>query len=411
MTTAPAPRTPCPSPACPNPRLAAATLLASGTLTVMAGATIAPCLPALKEHFADLPQIDTWVRLVLALPALAIAFAAPLLGLWIDRRGRVPTLRASMVLYALAGSSGLWVDSLWALLAGRLLLGVAVAGIMTASTALIADAWDGPRRARFLGVQGAFMGYGGVVFLSLGGLLAMHGWRWPFAVYLLSLAVLPGAIAGLHDTPPPSGRAGGAGTVDEPPPRMALARIYAVTFLGMAVFYLIPTQIPFLLQALSGDDAATAGMAIASGSLVSATVSLNYGRVARHLGYPAIAALALGLLGAGFVAVGLAESTAGVVVGLSVAGLGTGLLMPNGNLWLTATVPASLRGRALGAMNTSIFLGQFLSPLLVATFLREDGPAHAFLVVAGVSVAGGLAVALHSSMVDGNLRRDASNPW
>ncbi len=399
MTASAAPRAPCPSPTCPNPRLAAATLLVSATLTVMAGATIAPSLPALRTHFADTPDIDLWVRLVLSLPALAIALASPPIGLLIDRKGRVPVLRASLVLYAFAGASGLVVDTLWALLAGRFLLGVAVAGILTSSTALIADAYDGSRRARFLGLQGSFMGFGGVLFLTLGGILAELGWRLPFAVYLLSLLVLPGAILGLHDGPPPS-REPGATEVADRVPWAPLVRIYAVTFMGMAVFYLIPTQIPFLLQALSGGGASTAGLAIAAGALVSATVSLLYGRVSARVGFPALAAASLALLGAGFVVVGEAESIAGVVAGLGVCGLGTGLIMPNGAQWLITTVPASLRGRSLGAMNTAIFLGQFVSPVMVHLFLSEGGPAHAFLVVAGGSAAAGATLALQAGVSD-----------
>lgn len=399
-------KAPCPSATCARPALAAATLLACATLTVMAGATVTPALPALKEHFGSDPRIDLWVRLVLALPALAIALSAPPAGWFCDRWGRVPVLRASLLLYAAAGSSGLWVDSLEALLAGRFLLGMGVGGIMTSSTALIADGWDGARRARILGLQGTFMGVGGVVFLTLGGLLADLGWRWPFGIYLASLLLVPGTLVALSDPHRPTAAQAAATAADEArPPWPVLARIYVLAFLGMAVFYLIPTQIPFLLQELSGSHAAAAGLAIAAGSAVSATVSSQYGRVARHLGFPAIAATALGLLALAYLVVGLSSTTAGVVAGLAVAGLGTGLLMPNGNVWVTTTVAPSLRGRALGALNTSVFAGQFLSPLAVQFFLADGGPAHAFLVVGGIAAAAGVSVAVQAGFTDGRLRR------
>lgn len=41
-----------------------------------------------------------------------------------------------------------------------------------------------------------------------------------------------------------------------------------------------------------------------------------------------------------------------------------GLLTPNLNVWTTITVPAALRGRALGGLTTCLFLGQFLSPIV-----------------------------------------------
>lgn len=83
-----------------------ATLLLVSTLTVMVGATIAPSLPAMRQHFAAVPNADYWVRLVLSAPALFIAIGVPIAGTVIDRFGRKGLLGLSMFLYALAGSSG-----------------------------------------------------------------------------------------------------------------------------------------------------------------------------------------------------------------------------------------------------------------------------------------------------------------
>lgn len=99
-----------------------------------------------------------------------------------------------MLLYALAGSSGLYAPTLGTLLLGRVLLGLAVGATMTAGSALVADLFAGQERARFLGLQSAFTSLGGVIFLPLGGLLAGIGWRLPFAVYLAALLLVPLAL-------------------------------------------------------------------------------------------------------------------------------------------------------------------------------------------------------------------------
>jgi MFS family permease len=44
--------------------------------------------------------------------------------------------------------------------------------------------------AQFLGLQAAFMGLGGMVFLTLGGYLADLNWRLPFLIYLLAWLIL-----------------------------------------------------------------------------------------------------------------------------------------------------------------------------------------------------------------------------
>ncbi|MEO0013265.1 MAG: Bacillibactin exporter, partial [Cyanobacteriota bacterium] len=157
-----------------------ATLLLTSTLTVMSGATIAPSLPAMQEYFADVPNSALLVRLVLTIPALFIAIGGLFAGQLVDRLGRKPLLIGSALLYGIAGSSGFILNSLGAILVGRALLGLSVAGIMTGVTTLIGDYYTGQTRANFMGLQAAFMGLGGVVFLSVGGFIADLNWRFPF---------------------------------------------------------------------------------------------------------------------------------------------------------------------------------------------------------------------------------------
>lgn len=74
--------------------------------------------------------------------------------------------------------------------------------------------------------------------------------------------------------------------------------------------------------------------------------------------------LAFGLIGAGYITIGLVSNYALLLVGLAVAGAGLGLLMPNLNLWISSEVSDTARGRALGGSTMFFFLGQFLSPLV-----------------------------------------------
>ena len=75
------------------------------------------------------------------------------------------------------------------MLAGRLVLGVGVAGMMVLATTWAGDLWTGPARARFPGLQGAVMPAGGIVVVLVGGTLASLHWRGAFATYLLVLPV------------------------------------------------------------------------------------------------------------------------------------------------------------------------------------------------------------------------------
>ncbi len=357
------------------------TLLLASSLTVMAGATIAPALPALQAHFAGVPNAGLLVRLVLTLPALPIVLGAPLAGLIADRGGRTRLLLASMLLYAVAGSSGLYLDSLAAILIGRALLGAAVAGVMTSATALVADYFTGAERARFMGWQAAFMNLGGVVFLTGGGALAELGWRFPFLIYLVAL---PLALLARYALPEPArdddDAATGAPnrTSGGTAPLRALAPIYALATCGMIAFYLIPSQLPFHLESLVGAGPTASGAAIAVATCAGMMTSLAYGRIRARLGFTSILALNLVLMAVGYLVIWRAQSYVPVLAGLAVGGLGMGLLMPNLNLWVTTLAPAALRGRALGGLATAIFLGQFLSPLVSEPVARAVGLATTF---------------------------------
>lgn len=374
------------------PRGTVAVLLVTATLTVMASAIIAPSLPGLDAEFAAVPHADLLVRLMLTLPALFIALAAPLLGVLVDRVGRRNVLLASLALYGVAGGSGLVLSDLYAILVGRALLGIAVGGVFVASTALIADWFSGEARAKMLGLQAAFMGIGGAVFLTLGGFLASISPRGPFVVYALALVLLPFAARVIAE--PLRERADTSpGTVRARMPWALVSLVLAVALFGMLAFYIVPTQLPFYLASLTGAGPFTSGLAIALLNVVGVVVSLNFGRVRARFSFPAIAVAIFVAIGAGLLLVGAASGLPLVLIGLGVAGLGTGLLLPTLNAWIAHGTPAALRGRALGVLSTAVYLGQFLSPLASQPVARASGVGSAFEVAAGLCAVVAVCVA------------------
>lgn len=385
-------------PRTPNATWLAVALLAVSSLTVMAGTPIAPALPELTAHFHDVPNAEFLVKLILTLPGFFIAALAPFMGVIADRFGRKPLLLGSAALYGLGGASGLFVDSLGAMLVGRALLGIAVAGIMTTSMALVGDYFKGAERHRFMGLQAAFMGYGGVAFLTLGGLLAAMHWRAPFAIYLVAPLMLPLLIWALHEPERPRHAAEDGAEGSGKLPVGPLAAIYGSSFGVMALFYLVPVQIPFHLKALTGASPAQAGMAIAASTLASAIVSPLYPRFRARLSHPALMGLAFAVGGCGLVIVSLAGTYWQVIAGLAVLGVGTGIHFPNVSTWLMAVAPDHLRGRLSGGLTTFIFSGQFISPVIGTGLAQAIGTGPGF-------GAAGLAMGLVAALIAGSLLR------
>lgn len=369
-----------------------ATLLVVSTLTVMAGATIAPSLPAMQEVFAQVPNADYLVRLVLTMPALLIALGAPFVGVLIDRVGRKPILLIALAIYGIAGSSGFWLSSLGLILVGRALLGISVAGIMTTAIALIADYYTGAVRGQFLGLQAAFMALGGVVFLTVGGFLADLNWRMPFLIYLVALLLIP-CVAWLLPEPTRSTPTDGNAPVVDEPSQLPLGLVgltYGIALLTQIVFYLIPVQLPFYLQSLVNASASQSGLAIALSTLFAALSSLLYQRVKSRLSFISVYGVAFLNMALGYGLIGLATGYGMVLVGLAIAGLGLGLLMPNMNFCLTSVTPMATRGRVLSGLTTSFFLGQFLSPLVSQPISQALQLSTTYMLAGGVMA--GLAI-------------------
>lgn len=347
-----------------NPSAAKIILLLASTLTVMAGATIAPSLPQISKVFADVPHSEFLSKLILTLPALFIAMVAPLTGWIIDRFGRTKLLVFSLVLYALAGTTGLYLENLYWILAGRAFLGIAVAGIMTTATTLIGDYFEQEERNKFLALQGSFMALGGMVFVGTGGALADVSWRYPFALYIFALVILPLAITFLWEPSKASAHASGAQAAPPPTSAKVVWLLYGTGFLVMLLFYLIPVQLPFLLKGMHIEANSSAGIAIAITTFSGAVMSFLYRRFKPMMSYQTAYAIPFTIMAAGFATVAFATNYGVVLAGMALSGLGSGWMMPNSSLWLLSQAPPERRGRLVGGLTMAFFLGQFFSPIL-----------------------------------------------
>lgn len=344
-------------------------LLAGSVLVVICNTPLAPALPRLRDTFAEAGELQ--VRMVLTIPALVIVLVAPLVGWVADRYGRKPLFVLSALLYGLAGSSGYVAQDIGTILLGRALFGVAVAGLMTSVAALLTDYFSGSARARFMGLQAAAMGIGNSFFLLLGGVLAEGGWRPPFLMFLAAPALVPLFVHSLYEPPTVRQGEGRAAQAARAAPAWPLLRlaifVYVLVGISQIAFYLVPLQMPFWLQARFATSSTESGIAIGSVAFFFALSSLVYGRFGTRVAHIPLAGLALALLGGSYLLIALAPSSLAVYAGLALSGTALGWVLPNLNLLLANNTPAALRGRLLGGFSAAIFLGHFLSPLLLQT--------------------------------------------
>lgn len=379
-----------------SPRGAAA-LLGVATLTVMASAIVSPALPRMADAFQGEPHAALYTKLVLTMPALVIALLAPAAGWIVDRFGRLRLLGASLALYGLAGAAGYVLQDLTHILVSRALLGLAIAGTMTAMTTLAGDYFQGEARMRFASRQSMTMSIGAVAAFVVGGVLADVDWRLPFLLYLAGWALLAPVLWYLAEPPRAATSTPGARHPSVAWPRVLF--VYAVTFLLVAMFYMTAVQLPFLLREIGVERPALAGLAIATTSLTATLGSWWMPSLRRRAGTLRVYAAALALMGAGYALTGAFAHYAAVIAGAVVAGIGVGLFFPASNLAVLALAPPAVRGRLIGGLTTAIFLGQFLSPVLVQPLVAAQGLRGAF-VACGLAM---LALAVPAALAPDRL--------
>ena len=365
----------------PENKKVKAVLLLISSLTIMSMITISPSLPDMTEAFSDTVNGAKLVKLILSFPGLFIAISALIVGRFIDKFGRLKLLGLSLLLYALGGVSGYWLDNLYLILAGRALLGIAVGISMTIVTTLVADYYQGKARQKFAGLQIAVMSLGGIVFITLGGFLADIHWRVPFLIYFFSLFILPFAYAILKEPKQIIEHEQKKVTVKSP---RLIWLVFINVMLMWILFFIIPIQIPFYLKDMGVESNSMIGLAIASSTFFSAIAAISYSKFKDKFSFSQLFAAGYFLMAVAYILIAVGNSFGMVMLGMLFAGLGMGIMIPNANIWVMQLAPPEIRGKEIGRLTTFWFMGQFLSPLLLLPLLDFLSQSQLFYLLAGI---------------------------
>ncbi|MEW7311279.1 MFS transporter [Buttiauxella gaviniae] len=346
------------------------------SLLVMANAAIAPSLATLGQVFKS----SFGVSLLMSLPAVAVVLFSPFVNRLIQRYGERRVLLSGLLLYASAGSCGLWSHSLAVLWVGRLLLGVAIAICMTLINHLIGSLFQGERRTRFVAQQSIAVNLGGVIFVLASGALAQVSWRLPFSLYLLSLPVFFLALFSVKSLPKhPICEKFNYGLLRSVMP------LYFLGGLGMFIYYLVLIHIPFDLSTNFGLSAGNIGILMALMSLISATCAGFYQRLKHRFGQTRLLVICFIFLSLAIMPFAVVTPTFWLMGTLLCAGIGFGLLLPTLTHMVIDISPARHRPGLLSGFVMAYFLGQALSaPMLKLVSVNIQQGFFIFIAATGI---------------------------
>jgi MFS family permease len=297
-----------------------------------------------------------------------------------DRVGRVPVILVGLALFAAGSILAAQSDSIYGVIAGRLLQG---AGAISATlTALLADATREEVRTRTMAVLGIAIGSSFLLALIIGPVIAAaSGVRtlfWLAAVLALVAALLLLLLPRGIERPAiqPQRRIGAAFRPD-------LLRLDIYIFVLHALLTASFVALPFLLRdelqlALSDHWQIYIGALLAS---LLGTVPLILADERKGKSLTLTIAILLLLLGQFMLAMA-GFSLAIVFVALAIFFAGFNFLEAGLPARLSILASGDLRGASLGVFSSSQFLGAFAGGLIGGRFLAGGDPSAVFAVCA-----------------------------
>ena len=347
---------------------------------------VIPLLPFYVQSMGGSAEV---VGVLLGTFAFTQMIATPILGRLSDRYGRRPIILASlfgnavaMVIFAIAAEQH-WLGLLFA---SRILAG-ATAGNLAACQAAVADVTSGPERAAGMGRVGAGIGLGLVIGPVLGSAIShLHPNAPPLAAGLLAALDLLGVwwlmpetrlVAPATDATARAADHAALRRALVAPAILAVMAIYFLTFICMTN---VQVSLGLLADARLGWTASEVGHLFGLYGLMALIVQGGaIGKISRR--YPSGNVLVGGtvLIGLGMALIGMAYSTATLVAGVALAGLGAGLTNPTLASLASQHAGRGQQGAVLGFAQSAGGAARSVGPVWSGFLFARLGASAPFL--------------------------------
>nr|WP_251554101.1 MFS transporter [Neobacillus muris] len=364
-------------------------------ILVLGNSMLIPILPKMKSEL-DISQFK--VSLVISVFSIAAAISIPVLGYFSDRFSRKAVIIPALILYGiggfLAGSASAWFSSAYTwIMAGRIMQGIGAAGTAPIAMALTGDLFKGAEQSKVLGLVEASNGFGKVISPILGSLFALLFWYAAFFAFpifcLLSILLTIFFIKEkkAKKEPPPVGKyVKGLASVFKTEGRW----LFAAYLTGAACLFTlfgILFYISDILEKEHGIDGLLKGSILAIPLLFMTTTSYITGsKIGKRMKLmKSLIILGLMLMTASFACLIFFKSLVPFFSVLVVSSIGTGLVLPCINSFITGSVPTDRRGFVTSLYGSVRFLGVAIGPPIFGT-LMEWSRTGMFLITAGLTL-------------------------
>jgi MFS transporter, DHA1 family, tetracycline resistance protein len=364
-------------------------------IDVLGFGVLIPLVPYIAHRYGAGPSLTT---AILGSYSLCQLIAAPLWGRLSDRFGRRPILMSSLIGACLSYVILAFANSLWMVLAARMLAGF-MAGNLAAAFAYASDISTPATRAKSMGMVGAAIGIGFMLGIPIGGVLAGdHAQSANFVRPAVASAALSLVALALVKFLLPESRARRSpGAADaqlmQAGPLSLLRQRPRLLFISSATLLVTTAQgileSTFALWALSrfGAGPRTVAFALFGAALVAVVMQGGLVRVlAPRLGERRLAQLGILSYVVGLLLVGLAgDSLMAAALGLLFCGAGMGAFSPSASSLASRQSDGGDRGAVMGVYQSATSLARVIGPFVGGPVFALWGANSPFLIAACIT--------------------------
>ncbi|MGL4990909.1 MAG: MFS transporter [Sarcina sp.] len=343
------------------------TILSIAFLSLIATAAIAPALSGIQSHFATAPT--TLVKLVITLPALICIPIGFLNSTFIKFISKKNLILIGLILYLIGGTLSFFSTNIYMLLSTRAVLGLGLGITAPLSLVLIGDFFHGKERAKFMGYSTASTNLGGILSTLVVGFLSSLGWKYSFLIYLLAIFVIILVALFLPKLPSKTANTNIEKTnlhnvKKQIPLNLGIIKYAIIILLALIAFYGIPTNLDFLVTFKNIGTEKTAADIVSIATLASLISALIFGKLIKIFkSYYSI--IIFVLMAIGCFLMGYGDSFNIVLIGSILNGLGFGGIVPFTMLFASNIVHKTHTALSIIIVTSSLYLGEFISPLIL----------------------------------------------
>lgn len=363
---------------------------------------ILPFLPLYIEQLGvhSTQAVERWTGWIFASQFIVSVIFQPIWGSMADKYGRkVMLLRAGFGMGIITALMGL-VSQPWQLLVLRIINGV-FSGFMSMSISLLASVTPNEQSGRALGTLQTGLIAGNLLGPLAGGVMAEKmGYH---HIFFITGAFL--CVAGLlilffvHEEHKPKSQVKQKNKVQWPMLKPLVPVFIASFVTNMGMMSIEPLATVYAKTLYHGMHLEFfAGLVVSITGMANLIGSPTLGRIGDKIGQRKVLAFALFMAALAFIPQALAGNMTTLLIGRFLLGLFVGGMVPSLNVLVKKLAPIEIQATVFGFNSSSLFLGNFVGPLIGSHVAATLGIRSVFYVTMAVLLVNSIVIFFNRSL-------------